>query len=207
MTDAEREAVVGALTVAAEIFGEAMTAARMEGYVAALDDLAGAQVIAAIAGLTRTSRYFPRPADIRDAAIGSVDDRAELAWRRVLAALEQVGTNASVDFGDPILHAAVVDLGGWADAWQWQRLDDRALGFVRTDFVRLYRIHARHGGAGARILQGVEARQNALTRGAWTRGTDHIDVVLAVGPGGESLGPAALPAAERRRALPARSAE
>ena len=212
MNAAQREAVAAALVAAAETLAEPISDRRLEGYLAALDDLPGSAVVEAVAVALRqpanerpSRRAFPLPSDLRDLVLGGgAEARAELAWRRVLVAIEQVGTTASVDFGDPVLHAAVVDLGGWADAWRWERLDERDLGFLRAGFVRLYRLRDAEGASAAPpILQGRAARENSLTRGSWTRGTDHVDDVLAIGPGGESRGPAALSPAASRRALPA----
>ena len=198
----DRESFAVLLGGLAEIFGESVSEVRAEGYFAALEDLSLASVRGAVETAVRTARTFPKPADLREFAGGGP---AELAWQRVLIAIEQVGTEASVDFGDPVLHATVEAMGGWADAWRWERDDDREQRFRAAEFARLYRALAARGAALAApsVLIGQQARQNALTRGSWTRGTEHVDAVLAIGPGGEARGPAALPPVASRRALSA----
>jgi hypothetical protein len=107
--------------------------------------------------------FCPMPADIVRQLEGRPDDRALRAWHRVLRAMSDVGHYSSVDFGDALTHAAIVDAGGW------QRLcctSSSELDFVRRRFCESYRAHLAAGGAPAdtpRHLAGEhETTNNAL---------------------------------------------
>jgi hypothetical protein len=63
--------MLGAL---AEVFGEAMTDGRMEGYLAALADVPLAALKQGLQHATRALTWFPKPAELRravDAALGA----------------------------------------------------------------------------------------------------------------------------------------
>jgi hypothetical protein len=72
--------MLGAL---AEVFGEAITDGRMEGYLAALADVPLASLKLGLQHATRTLTWFPKPAELRRA----VD--AALASQRLLETAKQ----------------------------------------------------------------------------------------------------------------------
>lgn len=59
-------------------------------------------------------QFPPKPADIVRELGGTFTDRALLAWGRVTRAMSEVGAYASVDFGDPVIHETISQLGGWS---------------------------------------------------------------------------------------------
>lgn len=58
--------------------------------------------------------YAPKPADIVRQLEGTRNDAAALAWSQVDRALRHNGVYPSVVFPDPLIHAVIEDLGGWA---------------------------------------------------------------------------------------------
>lgn len=73
------------ITALAELLGEALSEVRLEGYLAALEDVPTPALQAGLRHAARTSQWFPKPAELRRA----VD--AALASQRVLdKAREQV---------------------------------------------------------------------------------------------------------------------
>ena len=66
------------LGVLAEVLGEALTPVRVAGYWAALSDLEPADLYAAMDHALKTSRFFPRPAELRDHAGSLAEARRRL---------------------------------------------------------------------------------------------------------------------------------
>ena len=63
------------LGILAEVFGEVLTPIRVGGYWAALSDQAPSDVWAALDHALKTSKFFPRPAELRDQALACADQR------------------------------------------------------------------------------------------------------------------------------------
>ena len=63
----------------------------IEIYWRALADLEMDRLDVACAALIQTSRFFPKPAEIRDAVMGSVQERTDKAWGQVYRALIDTG--------------------------------------------------------------------------------------------------------------------
>lgn len=179
MNDGHAQEFASALGGLAETFGEPLSAGRIDGYFLALKDLPMEAVLASIARAMRSSRFFPKPAELREFIEGTGDDLAALAWTRVIRAIERIGTYQSVDFGDPVLHATVDGLGGWSEFWRIERMDAREQGFKRAEFVRLY---------GALRSRGVEDAPRRLLGqhevANRERGYLGKDETLVIGPGG-----------------------
>lgn len=174
------------LSATAELLEATCSEVRAIGYFETLADLPLEIVLAALVAVRKhwkISRVLPTPGEIRELALGSVEDRGLLAWQRVWQALDEVGTYRSVDFGDPAIHGVLEQMGEWHQAWRWERLSERELGFVRRDFCQLYRLWSPAQRTPA-YLSGQHEIQNALTRGAWTRGVEPELVVYRVGPDG-----------------------
>ena len=115
MTSADREAFALLMTGLSETYNEPVSVARMEVYFAALADLELADVRRSATVLVRTSKFFPRPAELREAIDGSSEDRAELAWMQLLQLVRRVGYMGTPDFGgDAALQRSALELyGGW----------------------------------------------------------------------------------------------
>jgi hypothetical protein len=100
-----------------ETYGEAVSDARMEIYFAALADFEMSAIRAALNVHVRTSKFFPRPAEIREAIGGSAEDRAEVAWSAVQRLVRRHGwANPPRPENWPdeaTRHAAMELYGGW----------------------------------------------------------------------------------------------
>lgn len=87
-------------------------------------------------------QFPPKPADLVRQLQGTHTDRALIAWGRVWDAMQSVGAYQSVDFRDPIIHAAIVDIGGWQ---QLCRIDLDELPFVQKRFCDAFRTYSARG--------------------------------------------------------------
>jgi len=83
-----------------------------------------------------SGRWFPTISDLKKYIEGNTEDKAQLAWSKVDKAIRQVGTYTDVVFDDPIIHAVIVDMGGW---YLLGEKDDEAWPFVAKEFVTRYR--------------------------------------------------------------------
>ena len=87
-------------------------------------------------------RFAPLVADVVRVLQGPTTDRAAVAWGRVLTSMQGIGAYSDIDFGDPAIHAAVRDLGGWPKLC---RSDLNELRFVQGRFCESYRAYVARG--------------------------------------------------------------
>lgn len=87
-------------------------------------------------------RFAPLVADVVRVLQGTTTDRAAVAWGRVLTSMQGIGAYSDIDFGDPAIHAAVRDLGGWPKLC---RSDLNELRFVQGRFCESYRAYVARG--------------------------------------------------------------
>jgi Domain of unknown function (DUF6475) len=58
-------------------------------------------------------QFFPKPADLIRHLEGGSGTKALQAWTVVERAIRQIGSYQSLAFEDPLIHAAIEDMGGW----------------------------------------------------------------------------------------------
>ncbi len=105
-------------------------------------------------------QFPPKPADIVRELGGTFTDRALIAWGRVSRAMSDVGAYASVDFGDPVIHAVVRELGGWSAICRVPNDEQQFLQKRFCDFHRTYTTRGAPREAPLQ-LQGESDTQNA----------------------------------------------
>lgn len=104
-------------------------------------------------------QFCPKPADLVRELAGTYTDRALMAWSRVSRAMSEVGAYASVDFGDPVIHATVRELGGWAAIC---RVPNDEQQFLQKRFCDFFRTYTTRGVSEAPLdLQGNHDSENA----------------------------------------------
>lgn len=89
-------------------------------------------------------KYFPTAAHIVQQIQGTEAERAELAWRRVVAAVSRWGCYESVRFPTPAYHFAIRELGGWERLVAMvNEMTDREIEFFGQKFAKLYSMGER----------------------------------------------------------------
>lgn len=116
MTELDREPFAKGLWTLAETFNEPMSDTKAEAYFNALSEFDITAVNVAMHHALRHSKFFPRPAELREHIEGTVDDGAEKAWAAVLKEIRRVGY-VGVPALEPRALRAVRELWG-----SWQRL-------------------------------------------------------------------------------------
>jgi hypothetical protein len=189
MTAGDAPRFTAGLMALAELCETPMPETKLALYFKALADLSIEQVEAAVEILARTSCHYgmPKPVHIREAALGSPQDVAVLAWERVLTALRHHGGYVSVDFQDPIIHRVVEDLGGWVKLCDLPS-DPKEQAYRMQDFMKLYRVYqVKLPGRAPDHLPGRCEIDNRTSFGNWTRGLAHVDQVLVLDHDGRGV--------------------
>ena len=121
-------------------FAHEVTPQMTVAYMAALQDLTDEQVQAATLEALRTSRFFPRPAELLAYAAPT---NAWLAWEVFRAASRRGDGRQSLRVDDVVLAHTVRSMGGWAHACHLTTAD--MVGYYRTEWLKTYREYeARH---------------------------------------------------------------
>ena len=114
MTRQHLRAFVTLLYGLGEAYNHPVSEVAADIYFGALEDLAFDDVRRAVATHVQTSKFFPRPADLRELVLGNTEDQAEIAWRHILREVRRVGWNGTPTWADEPTRRAALDLfGGW----------------------------------------------------------------------------------------------
>lgn len=85
-------------------------------------------------------QFAPKPADMVRVLQGTQTDRALVAWGKAYEGIQRAGSYQSVVFDDPVIHAVIVDLGGWVT---FCRSTHDELSHLQRRFCHSYRAYAR----------------------------------------------------------------
>lgn len=110
-------------------------------YYALLKDLDDEQFQRSVSNVLKDRKYttLPLPADIRESALGKLDDEAVLALAKLERATSTWGAYRSIIFDDPIIHAIVQSFGGWPAVC---RMEVDEWKFRRIEFLKVYKAFA-----------------------------------------------------------------
>lgn len=87
-------------------------------------------------------QFPPRVADIVRLLQGTPTDRAQIAWGKVLEAMQRIGAYTDVVFDDPAIHAVIEDLGGWSKICR-SNFDE--LSYLQHRFCEAHKAYVRQG--------------------------------------------------------------
>ncbi len=114
MTNSDRAGFAEFMLGLGETYNEPVSDARQEIYFAALADLPLEAIRHAATVHVRTSKFFPRPSELREAIVGNPEDAAELAWMHVLREVRRVGYMGEPSWPDEATRRAADEMfGGW----------------------------------------------------------------------------------------------
>lgn len=132
-------------------------------------------------------QFAPKLADVVRHLAGTASDRAAVAWGKVYDAMKSVGAWQDVAFDDPVIHAAINDMGGWPRV---ARVDNNELPHTQYRFLETYKSLADRGVAGyPRVLAGArdsdeEYERKGLPLPAPVLVGDAVQAALVVKNGG-----------------------
>lgn len=142
-----REFAVG-LSALYSVCTQKLDEMQAEFWYEAVKDLTGEQWKSTCVKFMRTWKYrnLPSIAELREDALGpenkpvTADQRALIAWNAVLDAVSRVGGYSSVDFDDPVVHAAINAIagqGGWSTLCEVPSEELRT--WKRKEFLETYK--------------------------------------------------------------------
>jgi len=114
MTTEDRAGFLTLLLGLGDTYSEAVSELRLEIYFRALSDLTLDALKAAVSTHILTSKFFPRPSELREASLGPLEDEAERAWLWVLREIQRVGYMGIPAWPNEATRRAATSLyGGW----------------------------------------------------------------------------------------------
>lgn len=151
--------LVRRLNALGELYNVTLSPARKALYFEALRDLPFEAVAAALSQATRTCKFMPLPAEIRQLAVGDVEDAAESAWMAIRQAMQRAGAYASLVTDAAVGEAVLAVFGSWPEACALD-LSPEMWASKRKEFGRVYRVLTQRVLTGSRYLVGVTEQQN-----------------------------------------------
>jgi hypothetical protein len=114
---------------------------RIEVYCNALEDLPDPELLSSAERLVRISKWFPKPAEIREEAtinmIGGAIPTATTAWGEVVQQIRSVGASGVPNWSHEIIKQAVWDTGGYGNLCRSTKPDAD-----RNRFIAAYNLAA-----------------------------------------------------------------
>lgn len=163
MRQNEKSDFVKMLTAVAELYGKKISSALLSIYWAAFERFNFDDVRRAInqhVNNADVGQFMPKPADIIRYLEGDSETHALQAWSKVESTIRRVGTYASVAFDDPIIHAVIIDMGGWSTLCT-MRIEE--MPFRANEFMKRYRGHfRRHPKQYPKYLTGIFEHTNRV---------------------------------------------
>jgi len=148
-------------TALGENCGKEPSKEKIELFFRYLSDFSIEQVKKAVDYILGNEEYsvFPTIAKIRHAIEGTCSDRALIAWKQVVKAMEDIGVYESIKFSDTVIHSCIETMGGWQRLCATE-LDD--LQWREKEFLQLYQALSRNRVKSLPYLPGLHEINNRL---------------------------------------------
>ncbi|MDD5414634.1 MAG: DUF6475 domain-containing protein [Smithellaceae bacterium] len=130
------------MTVLCELYDKTPSPLLIGIYWKALEPFTDEQCETAFNSIICSSRFFPKPADFIEFLQGTNQDKATQAWIKTVNAIRKYGNYTSVKFDDPVIHAVIEFMGGWANTGEWH---DDNLRWKEKEFLQLYKVMEKRG--------------------------------------------------------------
>lgn len=138
-----------------------VTEAKLQAYWMAMQHVDIERADAAVSRAITECQFMPSPSELLILS-GEMtpQDRAVRAWDSVRKAIGSHGAYSSVDFDDPLINAAIRNMGGWERLCRMTTEDFEVWG--KKDFTKAYESFCRVGVSAdaCRALPGICERSN-----------------------------------------------
>ena len=139
MSESENKRLVTAIAILAASFNRVQDDALFRAYDWGLEDIPIDDIETGVRRAIREweSSFMPTPAELRElAGVLNPASRGIIAFQAVKLAIKKFGGYQSVEFDDPVIHATILNLGGWLRV---SNLDSEEFDkWFRRDFERVY---------------------------------------------------------------------
>ena len=135
MVEADKDRFKLAMATMAEVFQKECPQTLQKAYWSVLGDLSIEQFESAANRAMLALKWFPKPVELIELVRGSTSQRSEIAWSKVVAAMDQTGCSSAVEFDDPAISHAIQNLGGWIGLCNRPKSNDN---WTRKEFVAAY---------------------------------------------------------------------
>jgi len=120
-----------------ELFDKPITPLLTSLYWKTLEPFTDEECEGAIEEILLSAKFFPKPAEFMERLRGKEQDKATVAWIKLVDGIRSKGPYRSVKFDDPVIHAVIEFMGGWPSTGDW--LEDE-MKWKQREFERLYGI-------------------------------------------------------------------
>lgn len=141
-----------------ELYSFKLSEAVIEIYYDVLKEYEFDVVKKSIYELIKTSKFMPKPAEILEQINGNPDEKALIAWQKVMKAIETQGYYETVRFDDVVISACVKELGGWT--WLCEQ-EKSQLAFIEKRFKDIYTLRSKVDTQDNGLLIGSHDAKNA----------------------------------------------
>lgn len=133
------------MAILCETYQREPTKLLLKAYYMALKDLNDIDYERAIGNVLQDRKFnkMPMPGEIREYAVGSIDDKATLAYDVFTKGKAKTGAYDTVQFEDRIIHAVVMAMGGWSGLTGVCMITEDEWRFKRKEFIDLYKAISR----------------------------------------------------------------
>lgn len=161
MTKSDARELIERLNGLAELYDKKISPAVHQIWFNSLKDLELVPVLEAMNHLVCTSKYMPKPSEVRDLVCGDAASASETAWIAWREAAAKVGGYSSLLIEDPVLAETLTAMfGSWVKACAAE-FSEEMWSAKRKEFERVYRVMALRNLDGYRYLQGSVEIANA----------------------------------------------
>lgn len=127
-----------------EVFDASLSPVKQALYFEALADLPLEDVVRALNQAMKACTFFPKPAELRDFAVGNVEDQAAQAWANLKRHAREIGAYRTWEV-DTIFVLSVRDTFGSWPAYCAAELSPEMWASKRKEFLGNYQRHAKRG--------------------------------------------------------------
>ncbi len=128
-----------AVSALAAAFGREVDRAFLAAFELGLKDLPIEAIERAVESCIVNVRFMPTVAELRErAGVVSPKERAVIAWEALEKARRRFGYYSTVSFDDPVINAAVRNLGGWERVSELADDPENYRVWFRKEFERVY---------------------------------------------------------------------
>ena len=160
------------MTMLCELHDKILSDMMKDLYWKILEPFTDEQCEAAFKELIYESRFFPKPADFREAILGKKSNKATEAWIDVLNSVARIGNYQSVKFSDPVIHSVINAMGGWPQLCQMEAKEEK---WKQKEFERLYEVLSAREGKHQDYLPGTHEMENNRI------GHDYENTIVQIG--------------------------